>query len=86
MRTGNWEPFGHNGWRHKARLTMRVFIRRNANKERPEKFQVFHYHPGRDGGVILQKPDYAFTMRKALKKAAVHMRHWNDPRKWREYW
>lgn len=82
----NWRKFGRNGWKHPAREGMRVFFRRNANPKRPEAYQVFHAHPGKDGGVIPQPWEYAVDKRTALRKCRIHMRHWNDPRKWRDYW
>jgi hypothetical protein len=82
----NWRRSGLNGWRHKERNALRVFIRLNANKERPEKYQVFHSHPRPDGGVTPQDFQYAWNMRDAKKKARVHLRHWNDPKKWRRFW
>ena len=73
-------------WEHVARQGMRVFYRRNPNKDRPEPFQVFHAHPGRNGGVIPQHMEYAKDRQAAIRKCGIHMRHWSDPRKWRDYW
>jgi len=86
MPTSNWKKIGNGLWFHTSRKEMTVSIRTNQNKARPEPYQVFHMHPGRDGGVIPQEPEYAKTKHAAELKAGVHRRHWNDPRKWREYW
>jgi hypothetical protein len=59
-----------------------VFVRRNTNRAKIEKYQVFHAHPGPNGEVIPQKFEYAWTMESAMKKTKVHLRHWNDERRW----
>ena len=78
----NWNKSGIHGWRHKHNREVRVFIRVNANPARPEKYQVFHNHPGPRGGAIAQPFEYARDMKSAMKKAKVHLRHWDDKRKW----
>jgi hypothetical protein len=32
--------------------------------------------------VVLQPPEYVKTMGEARRKAAVHLRHWDDQKKW----
>lgn len=82
----NWIKSGHNLWRHRIRPGLKVFIRRNTNSKHPEKYQVFHNHPKKDGGVVAQPFDYVWSMEAARKKARVHMHHWHDPEMWPRYW
>lgn len=82
----NWIKSGHNLWRHRIRPALQVYIRRNANPKRKEKYQVYHNHPTKDGKVVSQPFDYAWSMEDARRKARVHMHHWSEPDMWPRYW
>ena len=66
-------------WKHKKNTHVKVTI-----TPRPyiTGYIVSHYHPGPGGTVVLQPPEYARTLAEARRKAAVHLRHWDDQKKW----
>jgi hypothetical protein len=69
-------------WVHRNHINLRVIIRLNSNPRNPAKYFVQHYHPGPEGHVILQNPEYVNDLITARKKVAMHLKHWNDPKKW----
>lgn len=65
---------------HKKDPNVFVLIRKNLDNY--PKYLVFHAHPGPER-TITQEPEGALTMASARKKAEMHMKHWNDPTKWK---
>lgn len=83
----NWiEKRTKNGgvnWAHKNHINLQVIIQRNTNPMIGPKYFVLHYHPGPGASVVKQLPEYASTLAGAMLLARPHLKHWNDPRKWK---
>jgi hypothetical protein len=83
MTDDNWtENAAKTVWKHKYNNLLQVLILPNRGVRPASRYIVIHYHPGPRGTVILQPSDHANSMVEARKKARMHMKHWNDPKKW----
>jgi hypothetical protein len=83
--TDNWtENSDKTIYRHKTNPKVTVAILPNVLEPKFGKYYVVHSHPAPNGGFVMQPMEGARDMASARKKAEMHMRHWNDPTKWRE--
>jgi hypothetical protein len=81
--TDNWtENRKKTVYKHTVNPKMVVIIM-ESNDPKNAKYFVYHTHPGYGGIVIPQKMERATSMEHARQLAEVHMKHWNDAKKWK---
>jgi hypothetical protein len=82
--TDNWkENATKMVWTHKSNPHLKVMIVPNHGVKPLTKYIVVHYHPGTEGIVVPQPFEHTSSMAYARKLVRVHLKHWNDPKKWR---
>ncbi len=81
--TDNWKENSKKTiYTHKVNPKMVVEII-ESNDPVNAKYFVYHTHPGFGNIIIPQKMERATTMKHARQLAEVHMKHWNDAKKWK---
>jgi hypothetical protein len=81
--TDNWtKKRVSNGtrWIHNSNHRVTVELYR---LEDPKRLWVYHHHPAPYGRVVLQDPEIFKELKGAMKSVEMHLKHWNDPKKWK---
>jgi hypothetical protein len=70
-------------WAHTTNPKMTVQLIVLLSNLGKNEYFIFHMHPAPGGHVIIQKPEHTPNEKTAYKKIEMHLKHWNDPKKWK---